>query len=50
MAVLTFGEVRVRYPVESDLGEREVVLLGDLLDLSEHGEVVLVPVPGAVVL
>ncbi len=41
---------RLECDIESDLGEREVVLLGDLLDLSEHGEVVLVPVPGAVVL
>lgn len=48
VAVLGAQERVVRDPAERDLGEREAVLLGDLLDRREGLEVRLLPVAGTI--
>ena len=48
--VLALHQAVVRDPSQGDLGERQVVLLGNLLNLGEGAEVRLLPVASAVVL
>ena len=48
--VLALHQAVVRDPAEGDLRERQVVLLGDLLDLRQCFEVWLVPITLTVVL
>ena len=50
VAILALHQAVVRDPSESDLRESEVVLRRDGLNLIERFEVVLVPVPTAVIL
>ena len=46
--VLALHQAMVRDPAERNLSERQVVLLGNLLDLGKGTEVRLVPIPGAI--